>query len=60
MTSIFVILLSVIVILSGIFLIFQSARFRHIENKELKAYIYLGLGLVSLGLGGTKIWLELL
>jgi len=60
MNSLFVILLSVTVILSGLFLIFRSGKVRHIEKKEMKAYIYLGLGFVAIGVGGTKLLLEVL
>jgi len=60
MISPFVIVLSLIVILSGIFLIFKSAKIRHMENIGKKANIYLGLGIASLCLGGVKLVLEVL
>ena len=56
----FVIWSNLILILSGGALIFHSAKYRNIENKNMKANVYLGLGLVPLCLGGINLLLEIL
>ena len=56
----FVMWSNILLIISGVVLIFDSGKFRHLENRELKSYTYLGLGLVPLCVGGINLLLEIL
>ena len=60
MSSSLVNILSLIAILSGVFLIFLSGHFRHFKKSEMKANVQLYLGLVPLCLGGIVLLLEIL